>query len=192
MREGNLVRANATSHWSPSIRSGPSWSASPFPRPNLPLIQEHRGQGRSSVRAEPGGGGEPSEGSLTFIDNAVDTTTGTILLKGRFPNDDGALWPGGFVNVRLQLYVEPNALVVPASAVVPGQQGSFVFVIQQDSSAATRPVTVSADRRRSTPSVNGDVQPGDRVVTDGQLRLRPGLQGADQGRGRHRRGGGET
>ena len=67
----------------------------------------------------------------------MDTTTGTILLKGSFPNADGALWPGEFVNVRLRLYVDPNALVVPASAVVAGQQGSFVFVIQPDSSAAT-------------------------------------------------------
>ena len=64
------------------------------------------------------------------MDNAVDTTTGTILLKGSFPNADGALWPGEFVNVRLRLYQDPNALVVPASAVVSGQQGSFVFVVQ--------------------------------------------------------------
>ncbi len=125
------------------------------------------------IRAEPGGGGEPSEGSLTFIDNAVDTATGTILLKGRFPNDDGALWPGAFVNIRLQLYVEPNALVVPASAVVAGQQGNFVFVIQKDNSAATRAVTVTRTAGDYA-IVNGDVQPGDRVVTDGQLRLRQG------------------
>jgi membrane fusion protein, multidrug efflux system len=142
------------------------------PAPNLPLLQEHRGKD-VVIRAEPGGGGEPSQGSLTFIDNAVDTATGTILLKGRFPNDDGALWPGAFVNVRLQLYVEPNALVVPASAVVAGQQGSFVFVIQKDNSAATRAVTVSRTAGDYA-IVNGDVQPGDRVVTDGQLRLRQG------------------
>jgi multidrug efflux system membrane fusion protein len=142
------------------------------PATNLPLIQEHLGK-QIVVRADVGGGENPSEGTLTFVDNAVDTATGTILLKGRFPNDDGALWPGAFVNVRLQLYVEPNALVVPASAVVAGQQGNFIFVIQKDSTAATRAVTVSRTAGDYA-IVNGDVQPGDRVVTDGQLRLRQG------------------
>ena len=130
-----------------------------------------------------------SEGTLAFVDNAVDTTTGTILLKGSFPNTDGALWPGEFVNVRLRLFVDQNALVVPASAVVSGQQGSFVFVIQPDSSAATRPVKV--DRTAGDIAiVSGEVKPGDRVVTDGQLRLRQGVQGANQGPGRQRPGGG--
>ena len=80
---------------------------------------------------------------------------------------------GEFVNVRLRLYVDQDALVVPASAVVSGQQGSFVFVIQPDSSAATRPVTV-ARTAGDVSIVTGDVKPGDRVVTDGQLRLRQG------------------
>ncbi len=92
------------------------------------------------VLAQPVGGGDSSEGQLTFVDNAVDTTTGTILLKGTFPNTDGALWPGEFVNVRLRLYVERDALVVPATAVVTGQQGTFVFVVGDDSTAATKPV----------------------------------------------------
>jgi multidrug efflux system membrane fusion protein len=125
------------------------------------------------VRAGPSGGGDFNEGTLSFVDNAVDSSTGTILLKGRFPNDDGSLWPGGFVDVRLQLYIEPNALVVPAAAVVDGQQGSFVFVIQPDSSASTKAVTVTRTEG-DLAIVNGDVQPGDRVVVDGQLRLRQG------------------
>jgi multidrug efflux system membrane fusion protein len=107
------------------------------------------------------------------VDNAVDTSTGTILLKGRFPNDDGSLWPGGFVNVRLELYVEPDALVVPSTAVVAGQQGNFVFVIQPDSSASTKAVTVNRTAGDFA-IITGDVQPGDRVVVDGQLRLRQG------------------
>ena len=77
------------------------------------------------------------------------------------------------MNVRLQLYIQPNALVVPASAVVAGQQGSFVFVIQKDNSAATRAVTVSRTAG-DLAIVSGDLQPGDRVVVDGQLRLRQG------------------
>ena len=137
------------------------------------------------VRAEPSGGGDPSEGTLSFVDNAVDSSTGTILLKGRFPNDDGSLWPGGFVNVRLQLDVERDALVIPAAAVVSGQQGSFVFVIQPDSSASTKAVTVTRTAGDFA-IVTGDVQPGDRVVVDGQLRSAPGVQSPDQSRRRHR------
>ncbi len=172
LREGNLIRPNAAQPLVTINQLRPILVRFAVPAPNLPLLQEHRGKD-IVVRAEPSGGGQTSEGSLSFIDNAVDTATGTILLKGRFPNDDGALWPGAFVNVRLQLYVEPNALVVPSSAIVAGQQGNFVFVIQKDSSAATRAVTVSRTAGDYA-VVNGDVQPGDRVVTDGQLRLRQG------------------
>jgi membrane fusion protein, multidrug efflux system len=172
VREGNLVRANATQPLVTINQLRPILVRFAVPAPNLPLVQEHLGK-NIVVRAEPVGGGAPSEGSLSFIDNAVDTATGTILLKGRFPNDDGALWPGAFANVRLQLYVDTAALVVPAAAVVAGQQGSFVFVIQPDSSAATKAVTVSRTAGDFA-VVSGDVQEGDRVVVDGQLRLRQG------------------
>ena len=172
IREGNLVRANTSEPLVRINRLRPILVRFAVPASNLPLIQAHLGKS-IVVRAEPSGGGDPSEGSLSFVDNAVDTATGTILLKGRFPNDDGALWPGGFVNVRLQLYVEEGALVIPAAAVVSGQQGSFVFVIQPDSSAATRAVTVNRTAGDFA-IVSGDVQPGDRVVVDGQLRLRQG------------------
>jgi len=172
LRQGNLVRANTAEPLVVINRLRPILVRFSVPANNLPLIQTHLGK-EMVVRAEPSGGGDPSEGRLSFIDNAVDTTTGTILLKGRFPNDDGSLWPGGFVNVRLQLYVEPDALVVPAAAVVSGQQGSFVFVIQADSSAATKAVTVTRTAGDFA-IVTGDVQPGDRVVIDGQLRLRQG------------------
>jgi multidrug efflux system membrane fusion protein len=172
IREGNLIRANATQPLVTINQIRPILVRFAVPAANLPLIQEHLGK-QIVVRADNGGGEDPSEGTLSFVDNAVDTATGTILLKGRFPNDDGSLWPGAFVNVRLQLYVEPNALVVPASAVVAGQQGSFVYVIQKDSTAATRAVTISRTAGDYA-IVNGDVQAGDRVVTDGQLRLRQG------------------
>ena len=174
IREGNLVRTNAAQPLVTINQIRPILVRFSVPAPNLPLIQEHLGKD-IVVRANAAGGGDPSEGTLSFVDNAVDTATGTILLKGRFPNDDGVLWPGAFVNVRLQLYVESNALVVPAAAVVNGQQGSFVYVIQQDSSAATRAVTVSRTAG-DLAVVTGDLQPGDRVVTDGQLRLRQGAK----------------
>ena len=174
IREGNLVRTTATQPLVTINQIRPILVRFAVPAANLPLIQEHLGK-EIVVRADAGGGADPSEGALSFVDNAVDTATGTILLKGRFPNDDGALWPGAFVNVRLQLYIQPDALVIPASAVVAGQQGSFVYVIQQDSTAATRAVTVSRTEGDYA-IVNGDVQPGDRVVTDGQLRLRQGAK----------------
>jgi multidrug efflux system membrane fusion protein len=174
VRQGNLVRANTGQPLVVINRIRPILVRFAVPAGNLPLIQAHLGKDLV-VRAEASGGGDPSEGALSFVDNAVDTTTGTILLKGRFPNDDGALWPGGFVNVRLQLYVEPDALVIPAAAVVSGQQGSFVFVIQPDSSASTKAVTVNRTAGDFA-IVSGDVQPGDRVVIDGQLRLRQGLK----------------
>jgi membrane fusion protein, multidrug efflux system len=172
LREGNLVRANSAEPLVVINRLRPILVRFAVPANNLPLIQEHLGKD-VVVRAGPSGGGDLNEGTLSFVDNAVDSSTGTILLKGRFPNDDGSLWPGGFVDVRLQLYVEPNALVVPAAAVVDGQQGSFVFVIQPDSSAATKAVTVSRTEG-DLAIVRGDVQPGDRVVVDGQIRLRQG------------------
>jgi multidrug efflux system membrane fusion protein len=172
IREGNLVRANSSEPLVKINQLRPIQVRFAVPATNLPLIQTHLSE-KLVVRAEPSGGGDPAEGTLSFVDNAVDTSTGTILLKGRFPNDDGTLWPGGFVNVRLQLYVEADALVVPSTAVVEGQQGSFVFVVQPDSSASTKAVTVSRTAGDFT-IVSGDVQPGDRVVVDGQLRLRQG------------------
>lgn len=172
VREGNLVRVNETQPLVTINQIRPILVRFAVPAANLPLIQKHRDQ-KLVVRAQPVGGGVVSEGTLGFVDNAVDTTTGTILLKGTFPNGDGALWPGEFVNVRLQLYVEPEALTVPARAVVAGQEGSYVFVVQADSSAATRPVKV--DRTAGELAiVSGEIKPGDRVVTDGQLRLRQG------------------
>jgi membrane fusion protein, multidrug efflux system len=172
VREGNLVRAADPQPLVTINQIRPILVRFAVPAANLPLIQRHQGEGLV-VRAEPVGGGQTSQGELTFVDNAVDTTTGTILLKGTFANTEGALWPGEFVNVRLQLYVDNDALTVPARAVVSGQQGSFVFVIQPDSSAATRPVKV--DRNAGEIAiVTGELQPGDRVVTDGQLRLRQG------------------
>ena len=174
VREGNLVRSTDALPLVTINQIQPILARFAVPAANLPAIQKYRAQ-RIAAIAEPIGGGPPSEGTLAFVDNAVDTSTGTILLKASFPNADGALWPGAFVNVRLRLYVDQDALVVPASAVVSGQQGTFVFVVQPDSSAATK--TVKVDRTAGdVVIVSGEVQPGDRVVTDGQLRLRPGIK----------------
>jgi len=174
VREGNLVRSTDVLPLVTINQIQPILARFAVPASNLPAIQKYRAQ-RIEVAAEPIGGGTPSEGTLAFIDNTVDTSTGTILLKGSFPNTDGALWPGAFVNVRLRLYVDQDALVVPASAVVSGQQGTFVFVIQPDSSAAMK--TVKVDRTAGDlVIVSGEVRADDRVVTDGQLRLRQGVK----------------
>ena len=172
VREGNLVRASEPMPLVTINQIRPILVRFAVPAANLALIQERRSD-KLVVRAEPVGGGAASEGTLSFVDNAVDTTTGTILLKGTFPNEDGALWPGEFVNVRLRLYVDQDALTVPARAVVSGQQGSYVFVIQQDSTAATRPVKV-VRQAGEVAVVSGEIEAGQQVVTDGQLRLRQG------------------
>ena len=174
VREGNLVRAADVQPLVTINQIRPILVRFAVPASHLPLIRQHRGAG-VVVRAEPGAGGTASEGRLSFVDNAVDTTTGTILLKGTFPNAEGALWPGEFVNVRLQLYVDRDALTVPGRAVVSGQQGSYVFVIQPDSTAVTRPVKVERTAGEVA-VVSGEVRAGDRVVTDGQLRLRQGAK----------------
>jgi multidrug efflux system membrane fusion protein len=174
VREGNLVRSADALPLVTINQIRPILVRFAVPAANLPAIQRYRNQ-KIAVFAEPASGGSTSEGALAFVDNAVDTTTGTILLKGSFANTEGTLWPGEFVNVRVRLYVDQDALVVPASAVVSGQQGSFVFVIQPDSSAATKAVKV--DRTAGDLAiVSGELEPGDRVVTDGQLRLRQGVK----------------
>jgi multidrug efflux system membrane fusion protein len=119
--------------------------------------------------------GTSSTGTLSFVDNAIDTTTGTILLKGTFENKDGALWPGEFVTTSLQLFQQQNAIVVPTQAVVEGQNGNYVFVINADSTATQREITI--DRAAGDVTIiSQGVKPGELVVTDGQLRLNTGTK----------------
>jgi len=129
---------------------------------------------RQQVPAGPGGTLRES-GTLYFIDNAVDTTTGTIALKAMFPNKDGALWAGQFVEVSLRLLVEQNVLVVPAQAVTTGQQGTYVYVIDSTGKATQQPVTVERTAGKWT-VISSGVSDGERVVTEGQSRLTPGAK----------------
>jgi multidrug efflux system membrane fusion protein len=117
----------------------------------------------------------PPEGELTFIDNAVDTTTGTIQLKATFPNEDSTLWPGQFVQVVLTLSDLTNAIVVPTQAVQTGQNGRFVYVVKPDQTAEDRPVIVDLTYQGET-VVQSGLRTGETVVTDGQLRLAPGVK----------------
>ena len=119
--------------------------------------------------------GPAPEGELTFIDNTVDTTTGTIQLRATFPNEDGTLWPGQFVQVVLTLLELTNAIVVPSQAVQTGQNGQFVYVVKPDQSVEERPVTTGITYQGAVVVQQG-LKTGETVVTDGQLRLAPGVK----------------
>ncbi len=114
-------------------------------------------------------------GTLSFIDNAVDTATGTVVLKATFPNRDGRLWAGEFLATSLQLYVEQNALVVPTQAVTTGQRGAYVYVVGATGTAQQRPVLVERVAGNSAIIASG-LNDGEQVVTDGQSRLTPGAK----------------
>ena len=146
------------------------------PEQHLTDIKKCRATGPLTVEAAvPNQEQNPSRGVLTFIDNAVDSTTGTIKLKGTFENPDNRLWPGQFVNVALTLRTEPNAVVVPSPAVQTGQAGQYVFVVKQDITVEYRPVVVASSIGNETVIQKG-VAAGETVVTDGQLRLVPGMK----------------
>ena len=114
-------------------------------------------------------------GTVSFIDNSVDPSTGTIKMKGTFANEDHALWPGLFVQVTLVLRTEPNAIVVPAAAVQASQAGQFVFVVKEDRTAEVRNITVERQQGEEIVVAQG-LKPGEVVVTDGQLRLTAGAR----------------
>ena len=115
------------------------------------------------------------KGQLTFIDNAVDPTTGMIQLKATFPNQNNALWPGQFVQVAVTLSTQPHAVVVPSPAVQTGQKGQFIYVVKADQTVEMRPVTIGIARDGET-VVESGLKAGETVVTDGQLRLVPGAK----------------
>ena len=170
VREGNLVRANAADPLVVINQIRPILVRFAVPQKYLGDIQRYH-QHQLPVFASPSQTDTVfSEGVLTFVDNSVDTTTGTVLLKGEFQNRDNALWPGEFLNVRLQLYIDDKALVVPAQAVMTGQQGTYVFVLNQDGTARSQPVTVERPAGAYAVIAQG-VRPGEEVVTDGQVRL---------------------
>ncbi len=123
--------------------------------------------------------GVPPHGELTFVDNTVDAMTGTIDLRATFPNSDGRLWPGQFVNVGIQLSELTNAVVVPSQAVQDGQNGQYAFVVTPDKKAETRTVKTGVTYRGLTVIESG-VRAGETVVTDGQLRLVPGVMVNDK------------
>jgi multidrug efflux system membrane fusion protein len=175
IHQGNLVKANDTPFMVTINQVTPIYVTFSIPEQNLPEVKKYEAAGKLRVEAHIPNDPNPAEGLLSFVDNSVDTATGTIKLKGTFANQDRRLWPGQFVDAVLTLTTQPNAIVVPTQAVQNGQQGQFVFVIKPDLTVESRSVTVgrSVDNQSI---IEAGLQPGERVVTDGQLRLVPGAK----------------
>jgi membrane fusion protein, multidrug efflux system len=175
VHQGNLVRANDQTPLVVINEVAPISVAFSIPEARLTELRRYMSGGSLTVTATPQGSDRSSTGRIAFIDNAVDQNTGTIRIKGTFPNEDGRLWPGQFVNVVVTLTTDPKAIVVPSVAVQTGQQGTFVFAVKQDQTVEVRPVTVARTRGAESVIATG-VGPGDTVVTDGHLRLVPGAR----------------
>lgn len=175
VKEGNMVKANDVPILVTINQIEPIYVSFSVPEQQLPDVKKYIGARTLRVEAALQGSGEKFEGKLTFIDNAVDLTTGTIKLKATFSNQEKALWPGQFVDVTLTLTTQSNALVIPNAALQTGQNGTYVYIVNPDLTAQPQAVKVGWTVGDSTVIASG-LEPGQRVVTDGQLRLTPGAK----------------
>jgi multidrug efflux system membrane fusion protein len=175
LHEGALVKANDVSQSIVTLNQlAPIAAAFSVPESSLGAIRAALADGSASVTViDRSSGIARTDGKLTFVDNSVDPTTGTITLKAIFENTDYKLWPGQFVQVQTQTGLDRGALVVPASAVQNGQSGSMVYVVNSESKAELRAVKVIRAAGDQLLLAEG-VRSGETVVTDGQLRLLPG------------------
>lgn len=177
VNEGELVQAGST-ELATLNQLRPIDVQFSIPEKELPAVRQAMAAGELPVQAAPtAAGGAPVAGRLVFIDNAIDANTGSILLKARFANDDERLWPGQYVDVTLQLGVMMNAVVVPSAAVQTGQQGDYVYVLDAARKAELRLIKLGPTVGDSTIIEEG-LAAGETVVTDGQLRLAPGMEAA--------------
>jgi multidrug efflux system membrane fusion protein len=175
IHQGNMIKANDTPFLVSINQVQPIYATFTVPEQNLADIKRYSSQGKLRVQAFiPNDTRGAAAGWLSFIDNTVDQATGTIRLKGEFANTDRRLWPGQFVDVTLTLAQQPNAIVVPSQAIQNGQTGQFVFVIKADMTVEARPVTLDRSTDGQAVISNG-LAAGEQVVTDGQLRLVPGV-----------------
>jgi membrane fusion protein, multidrug efflux system len=175
VKEGNLVKANDVPILVTINQIEPIYVSFSIPEQQLAELKQYSTAKSLKVDAAPQGSTQHFQGKLTFIDNSVDLTTGTIKLKATFDNAAHALWPGQFADVNLMLKSQPNAIVVPTAALQTSQNGTFVYVINQDLTAQPQAVKVGWNIGEETVIASG-LQPGQRVVTDGQLRLTPGAK----------------
>jgi multidrug efflux system membrane fusion protein len=177
LHEGALVKANDVNQSIVTLNQlAPISAAFAVPESSLGEIRAALASGAAAVTVTDSNAGVVrTDGKLTFVDNSVDPTTGTITLKATFENADHALWPGQFVQVQTRLGLDRGAVVVPSSAVQTGQNGAQVFVVKPDRSVDIRPVKVLRSTGDASLIAEG-VRAGETVVTDGQLRLVPGAK----------------
>jgi multidrug efflux system membrane fusion protein len=192
VKQGNVVNANTTDLVTIN-QVMPIYVTFGAPEGRLADLKKYMAQETLHVTAEPQDSSEGTEhGQLTFVDNAVDATTGAIKLKGTFGNVDLKLWPGQFVNVALRLTTRPNVIVVPSQVVQTGQDGQFLYVVRDDQTAEMRPVTVGP-RVDQDMVIEKGLEPAETVVVDGQLRLAHGshvqVRGVGDGTLRGSKGG---
>lgn len=171
---GDLVRANEAGVALVTINQlNPIYVTFGVPQQNLTAVNSYRTKGTLEVNVIPPGTDEsPEKGELTFVDNIVDSSTGTIKLKATFANEGHRLWPGQFATVAVTL-AAPEVLTVPSSAVQPSQSGQYVFVVKDDLTAELRPVKVERTVGNDAVITKGLAE-GETIVTDGQLRVVPG------------------
>jgi multidrug efflux system membrane fusion protein len=172
LKAGNIAQPNVDT-LAVINQMQPIYVSFSLPENSLADVREWMNKAKPTVTAyEPDTGKELGVGSLTFVDNSVDRTSGMITFKATFPNAEETLWPGQFVDVTVKLAEEPGAIVIPSTAVTEGQKGAQVFVVEGDI-ATLRKVEVE----RSTGGlslIKSGLQPGERVITTGQLRVTSG------------------
>lgn len=180
-KAGNIITANTTD-LATIYQVEPIYVTFAVPEARLAEVKRYSAAGKLAVSARAqDGSGSVEYGQLSFIDNTVDTSTGTIKLKGTFPNKERKLWPGQFVNVGLRLTTRNNAVVVPNEAVQTGQDGNYVYVVGEDRTVSVRPVK-TGPRIDQDMVIEEGLKGGETIVTQGQLRLQPGsrIQVKDQ------------
>lgn len=176
LQMGNMVKANDTNPLVVINQVKPIYVNFSVPEQNLSLIRGYMAKGPLSVEVLPPNSDRiAASGTLVFVDNAVDTSTGTIRLRGVFPNKDNALWPGQYVKASLKVYEQKDALVVPAQSVQNGPAGQYVYVVKSDMTTEIRRIEVG--RSDSTDAIiTKGLQKDEQVVVKGQLRLTPGAK----------------
>ena len=173
---GDLIKADADTAMVTITQVQPIYVAFSIPEGELPAVRMNLETHPLEVDvAIPNSPETPEHGVLAFIDNTVNKTTGTILLKGLFQNENRRLWPGEFVNATLTLNQIRNAVLIPSEAVQTGQNGSFVFVVDNRMQAHLRPIVAGAQVGDDTVIEHG-IEAGETVVTDGQILLAPGAR----------------
>ena len=173
--QGNVVHASDANGIVVVTQLDPMTIVFTLPQDDLPQINKEIGAGLTIEAYSRDGTQLLGKGKLTLVDNQVNVATATVRLKGTVPNPDKALWPNEFVRARLLLAVRSQVLAVPAPAVQRGPQGTFVYIVQPDQSAALRTVQVDTVQEQWA-VITGGIQPGDKVVVEGQNQLRPGAK----------------